>query len=281
MANEGKTFLAEAVATETKSTFFSVSSADLVSKWQGESPRLVKILFKMARESPDGRAVIFIDELDYLGGSRSKEGNNSSPLDVMSELLRQMQGLGTKGSNVLVLAATNLPWNLDAALRQRFEKRVYIPLPDAKARSEMVKMGLRSTPNNLSEDNFTTLGQKTEGSSGRDIKILVKEALNEPINQCMRSKHFKFDGNFCVPCKRCPYCPPELLLSDTPGANNVCEKCGAKRMQPGDFPWEQLKAHDVEMKDFEKFLRQSHKSVSDDEMKNYTKWTKEFGTDGL
>lgn len=272
--------MAEAVATETNSTFFSVSSADLVSKWQGESARLVKNLFKMARESPDGRAIIFIDEVDELGGIRSKDGNDSSPLDVKSELLRQMQGLGTKDSNVLVLGATNLPWNIDTAIRQRFEKRVYIPLPDAKARSAMVKMGLRNTPNNLSEDDYITLGQKTKGASGREIKVLVKEALYVPVVQCQRAKHFKLDGNFYVPCENCPYCPPELL-SDTPGANNVCERCGAKRMQLDDFPREQLKKHDVGIKDFEKLLRQSHKSVSDFDMKKYTEWTKQFGMDGL
>lgn len=77
----------------------------------------------------------------------------------------------------------------------------------------------------------------------------------------------------------CPYCPPELL-SDTPGANNVCERCGAIRMGLDDFPREQLKKHDVGMKDFEKLLRQSHKIVSDFDMENITEWTKQFGMDG-
>jgi vacuolar protein-sorting-associated protein 4 len=112
-----------------------------------------------------------------------------------------MEGLGTKDSNILVLGATNLPWNLDPAIRQRFEKRVHIPLPDTKARSAMVKMGLRNTPNNLSEDDYITLGRVTEGASGREIKVLVKEALYEPVVQCQRAKHFKLDGNFYVPCR--------------------------------------------------------------------------------
>merc|ERR1711865_1086117 len=176
----GKSYLAKAVATEADSTFFSVSSADLISKWQGESERLVRNLFEMARESPGGRAIIFIDEVDSLCGSRS-EGESDSMRRVKTEFLVQMDGVGKKAGNVLVLGATNVPWELDAAIRRRFEKRVYIPLPEAEARSYMVKLNLGDTPNNLTEEEFDKTGEITVGSSGADIKILVKEALMQPL----------------------------------------------------------------------------------------------------
>jgi vacuolar protein-sorting-associated protein 4 len=133
----GKSYLAKAVATEADSTFFSVSSADLISKWQGESERLVRNLFEMARESPGGRAIIFIDEVDSLCGSRS-EGESDSLRRVKTEFLVQMDGVGSSDGQILVLGATNIPWELDAAIRRRFEKRVYIPLPEAEARTGMV-----------------------------------------------------------------------------------------------------------------------------------------------
>ena len=89
----GKSLLAKAVAAESDSTFFSVSSADLISKWQGESERLVRNLFEMARESSGekGRAIIFIDEVDSLCGTRS-EGENDSSRRVKTEFLVQMDG---------------------------------------------------------------------------------------------------------------------------------------------------------------------------------------------
>jgi vacuolar protein-sorting-associated protein 4 len=113
----GKSYLAKAVATEVNSTFFSVSSSDLVSKWLGESERLVRNLFEMARESKP--AIIFIDEVDSLCSSRS-DSESESARRIKTEFLVQMQGVGSAGDGILVLAATNLPWALDSAIRRRY-----------------------------------------------------------------------------------------------------------------------------------------------------------------
>lgn len=127
----GKSFLAKACATEADATFFSVSSSDLMSKWMGESERLVKSLFEMAREQKP--SIIFIDEIDSLCGART-EGSNDSSRRVLTEFLVQMQGVGSNNDKLLVLGATNTPWELDSAIRRRFEKRIYIALPGETAR---------------------------------------------------------------------------------------------------------------------------------------------------
>merc|ERR1712224_785974 len=221
----GKSYLAKAVATEADSTFFSVSSADLISKWQGESEKLVRNLFELARESEGGRAIIFIDEADSLCGSRS-EGESDSMRRVKTEFLVQMDGVGNSGGQILVLGATNIPWDLDAAIRRRFEKRVYIPLPDAEARSAMVKLNLGDTPNELTEFEFEKTGEITEGSSGADIKILVQEALMQPLRRCQKAKQFYID-------------------------------------EDGWYkPWEKLQAPMVLYKDFEAVMKSSVSSVS-------------------
>jgi len=277
----GKSYLAKAVATEADSTFFSVSSSDLVSKWQGESERLVKQLFEMARESPGGRAIVFIDEVDSLCGSRS-EGESDSSRRIKTEFLVQMDGVGKSSGNVLILGATNVPWELDAAIRRRFEKRVYIPLPEAEARTFMAKLHLGDTPNTLTDRDFENIGNITAGASGSDLAVLVKEALMQPLRTCQKAQQFLPVGDFLIPCEQypsCERCPPKLS-NDKTGKDYTCNSCGAQRVTLWEIPPEKLKAPDVSYAHFENVLRNGFSSVGQDELRQYDDWTKQFGQEG-
>merc|ERR1712087_342056 len=175
----GKSYLAKAVATEANnSTFFSVSSSDLVSKYVGESEKLVKNLFGMARDRKP--SIVFIDEVGSLASARS-DGENESSRRIETEFLVQMQGVGKDTRGVLTLGATNCPWDLDPAIRRRFVKRIYIPLPEKEARQIMFKIHIGNTPCSMTEEHFNYLGQQTEGTSGSDINAVVQDALMEPV----------------------------------------------------------------------------------------------------
>jgi vacuolar protein-sorting-associated protein 4 len=185
----GKSYLAKAVATESgASCFLSVSSSDLVSKFQGESERLVKNLFEIARQRAP--SIIFIDEIDSLCSSRG-DGENESARRIKTEFLIQMQGVGKGNEGVLVLGATNTPWELDPAIRRRFEKRVYISLPEVAARAHMFKVHIGDTPHDLTEADFKILAERTDGFTGSDIAVAVRDALYEPVRTCQVATHFK------------------------------------------------------------------------------------------
>ncbi|SGY68082.1 BQ5605_C004g02846 [Microbotryum silenes-dioicae] len=181
----GKSYLAKAVATEAKSTFFSVSSSDLVSKWMGESERY---LFQMARENKP--AIIFVDEIDSLCGTRG-EGESEASRRIKTEFLVQMNGVGNEMQGVLVLGATNIPWALDIAIKRRFEKRIYIPLPEPDARKRMFELNVGTTPCTLSQQEYRTLASKTEGYSGSDLAVVVRDALMQPVRKVLSATHFK------------------------------------------------------------------------------------------
>ncbi len=121
---------------------------------------LVKQLFEMARENKP--SIVFIDEIDSLCGSRG-DGESEASRRIKTEFLVQMNGVGNNQSGVLVLGATNIPWGLDAAIRRRFEKRIYIPLPETLARARMFELHIGSTPCALSQQDFRMLAEKTEG----------------------------------------------------------------------------------------------------------------------
>ena len=110
----GKSYLAQAVATESNATFFCVSSVDLVTKWQGESERRIQAMFESARARKP--SIVFIDEIDSLCSKRSEDDSESAKRNK-TQFLTQMQGVGNDQTGVLILAATNTPWVLDAAVR--------------------------------------------------------------------------------------------------------------------------------------------------------------------
>jgi len=184
----GKSYLAKAVASEAnKSTFFSVSSSDLISKYVGESEKLIKNLFVLARKKKP--SIIFIDEIDSLATKRG-DNDQDSTRRVKTELLVQMQGVGKDVQGVLVLGATNCPWDLDPAVRRRFVKRVYIPLPDLLARKAIFKIHA-GKDTLLTDKDYEILAERTEGYSGSDISAIVQDALMEPVRTLQAATHFK------------------------------------------------------------------------------------------
>jgi len=235
----GKTMLAKAVATECSTTFFNVSSTTLSSKWRGESERLVRILFNIARHYAP--STIFIDEVDSLCSSRSSPNQAEASRRVKSELLIQMDGVGSATADpsktVMVLGATNFPWMLDEALRRRLEKRIYIPLPTAKGRRMLLDISLKGVE--LADDvDLDTLAERLDGYSGSDITEICRDAA-------MQSMRTRIKG----------LTPREI-------------KALSKK---------ELEAP-ATMADFEIALAKINSSVNDEEVQKHLKWFEEFGS---
>ena len=133
-------------------------------------------------------------------GNRS-DGENESSRRVKTEFLVQMQGVGHDDRGVLVLGATNLPWALDPAIRRRFERRIYIPLPEYEARLGMLKRNMKDNEHVLTEEDFVSLAKRTEKFSGSDISILVRDAVYSPIRRLQSATKFKKVGEKWSPCR--------------------------------------------------------------------------------
>lgn len=170
----GKTLIGKCIASQSKSTFFSISASALTSKWIGEGEKLVRALFAVARVHQP--AVVFIDEIDSLLSQRSETEHESSRR-LKTEFLVQLDGAATcEDDMVIVVAATNRPQELDEAARRRFTKRLYIPLPENEDRIVLLTNVLRNESVNLSIGDVEEIATLTEGFSGADLKNVCAEA---------------------------------------------------------------------------------------------------------
>lgn len=175
----GKTLLAKASSNTLNATFFEARMPSLLSKFFGESTKLINALFEKARKTQP--SLIFIDELDSLAASRGSDMNEATRR-VLGQFLTELDGFNTKkDEKVLIMAATNKPWDLDDALVSRFQKRIYVPLPDQKARKDILAIHLEGT--SLSGIDSKNLSERTEGFSGRDLSSLCQEAIINMVRE--------------------------------------------------------------------------------------------------
>jgi len=190
----GKTMIARAAASESNLTFFACSASGLTSKWVGESEKLVRALFAVANQM--GPSIIFMDELDSILSARGGGKEHESSRRLKTEFMVQVDGVrsNNKGSgsefndeeeqqinHVLVLGCSNCPWDLDEAVLRRFERRIYVPLPDEDARLSLINMMIKSEIHSLSQDDVWKLTKLTNGYSCSDLTSLGKEAAFGPL----------------------------------------------------------------------------------------------------
>ncbi|XP_008847495.1 fidgetin-like protein 1 [Nannospalax galili] len=175
----GKTLIGKCIASQSGATFFSISASSLTSKWVGEGEKMVRALFAVARYQQP--AVIFIDEIDSLLSQRG-DGEHESSRRIKTEFLVQLDGASTSAEDrILVVGATNRPQEIDEAARRRLVKRLYIPLPEASARKQIVINLMSKEQCCLSDEETELVVQHSQGFSGADMTQLCREASLGPI----------------------------------------------------------------------------------------------------
>ncbi|KAM0884850.1 hypothetical protein ACQ4PT_030717 [Festuca glaucescens] len=206
----GKTMLAKAVATESGAKFINIAMSSITSKWHGDGEKYVKAIFSLASKASP--SIVFIDEVDSMLGSRENPGEHEAMRKMKNEFMVQgkaayndpmwsdpspdpaqsgsfmhraalWDGLRTKDKErVLVLAATNRPFDLDEAVIRRFPRRFMVNLPDASSREKILKLIL--SKEELAEDvDLQSLANMTDGFSGSDLKSLCVAAVQRPIRE--------------------------------------------------------------------------------------------------
>ncbi len=175
----GKTMIAKACSNMLDAPFFEVKASSLLSKYFGESEKIIAQLFKEATEKQP--SIIFIDEIDSIVLSRSAEINEATRR-VIGQMLTEIDGFSAnKKSKVIIIAATNRPWDLDDALLSRFQKKIYVPLPDEKSREHVFELSLKGAElEGITEE---SLARMTGGYSGREISTISREAIMHMIRE--------------------------------------------------------------------------------------------------
>jgi len=177
----GKTMLAMAASSMLGATFFNVSVDRILSRYVGDSPRMISAIFRVAyRKAP---SIIFFDEIEALVTKR--DSGREAATGVVQTFLTELDGFKSKKLDkpVIVIAATNKPWMLDEAILSRFDKRIYIPLPDREARKQIFKIHLEKKGFEIQGITYDELAKLTEGYSGRDIANICREAIIQMLRR--------------------------------------------------------------------------------------------------
>ncbi|XVF21951.1 hypothetical protein REPUB_Repub12eG0133400 [Reevesia pubescens] len=182
----GKTMLAKAVATEAGANFINISMSSITSKWFGEGEKYVKAVFSLA--SKIAPSVVFVDEVDSMLGRRENPGEHEAMRKMKNEFMVNWDGLRTKDKErVLVLAATNRPFDLDEAVIRRLPRRLMVNLPDAPNREKIVRVVLAKEELSPSVD-LEAIANMTDGYSGSDLKNLCVTAAHCPIRKLLEKE---------------------------------------------------------------------------------------------
>jgi SpoVK/Ycf46/Vps4 family AAA+-type ATPase len=181
----GKTYIAKAIAGELGANFYQVGIADVLHRWLGESERSIRGVFDTARRN--NPCVLFFDEVDALGHKRSALSGSAGIRTVVNTLLEELDTVSSSNEGVYVLGATNAPWDVDAALRRpgRFDRMIFVGLPDAEARSAIARFHLQDRP--LSGIDVTSIANRTDGFSGADLAHVCDTATQLAMADSIRS----------------------------------------------------------------------------------------------
>ncbi|CAH2077727.1 unnamed protein product [Thlaspi arvense] len=184
----GKTMMAKAIANEAGASFINVSMSTITSKWFGEDEKNVRALFTLAAKvSP---TIIFVDEVDSMLGQRTRVGEHEAMRKIKNEFMTHWDGLmSNAGDRILVLAATNRPFDLDEAIIRRFERRIMVGLPSVESREKILRTLLsKEKTENL---DFHELAQMTDGYSGSDLKNFCTTAAYRPVRELIKQECLK------------------------------------------------------------------------------------------
>jgi len=237
----GKTLLAAATAGSLNATFFNVKVGQILSKYFGESSKLVSALYRVGRRKAP--SIIFLDEFDSIALSRFGEVAESSRR-VLSTLLSELDGLQDKdtGSYILTMAATNTPWDIDKAVLSRFPKRIYIPLPDKEACKEIIKIHIFKEGLGFDEQILEQVADKCTEKlfAGRDIATLCNNAIWN------------------------------MVRSENPALSSLADK-------PVDAIRKyKLKTRKLTIEDFESSFESMKGTVKEQDLEKYERWAKEY-----
>jgi vacuolar protein-sorting-associated protein 4 len=211
----GKTLLARAIASNIKATFFNADVSKLISRYVGDSSRLISTLFEVAREKAP--SIIFLDDLESLVLNRQKF-SSANESGVLSTILTSMDGLTKTKENLIVIGATNQPYILDEAVLSRFPYKLYIPLPDAAARQKILEVNIKGKGLKF-EGNYWEIAKEIDGYSGREITQACEDAIMSMLERANPNAHNSIDKvNDISEIHRMVYKVDTVMVSDLKNA---------------------------------------------------------------